>query len=150
MERHKRSIAIFVILRNEEGEYLLQRRKNTGYMDGYYDFAATGHLEADEAIELCAVREAKEEIGVGISPEDLELIHVSQTNVFGGAYIGFYFLCQKWEDEPKICEPHKCDDLSWFAADNFPEKLTTAVKIMQQVGFSEKLAFFYSNSDRPL
>ena len=150
MDRHKRAIAIFLILRNKAGEYLLQRRANTGYMDGHYDFGATGHLEADESIEQCAVREAKEEIGLVINPRDLKLVRVTQTNIFGSAYVGFYFLCETWQGSPSICEPEKCDDLDWFKPDNLPNKLSNGVRIMQLTDFRDEFEFFYSDSNEPL
>ena len=48
MERFKTPSASMLILgRWNHGklEILLQKRQNTGYMDGYYDFAASGHIE---------------------------------------------------------------------------------------------------------
>jgi 8-oxo-dGTP pyrophosphatase MutT (NUDIX family) len=32
--------AVFGIIRNEEGKVLMIKRKNTGYMDGYYGLPA--------------------------------------------------------------------------------------------------------------
>ncbi len=36
--------AVFVVLRNGNGEVLLQQRANTGYLDGYWDLPS-GHVE---------------------------------------------------------------------------------------------------------
>ncbi len=150
MTRHQRNIAIFVLLRNKEGEYLLQRRKNTGYMDGHYDFAASGHVESDESVLETAVREAKEEVGVTVRAEDLKLVRVSQTQTFGNAYISFIFLCESWQGIPTICEPEKCDKLEWFLPKDFPELVTVNVRVMQETNFREDFEFFYSNSEQPL
>lgn len=145
-----RTIAVYLLFRNERGEYLLQRRQNTGYMDEHYDFGATGHLEAGESIEACVVREAKEEVGVNVQPSDLKLIRISQTSAYGDDYMGFYFLCEKWQCEPTICEPEKCDDLGWYAPNDFPEKVTNGVRIIQYTDFREDFEFFYSDSYDPL
>lgn len=70
--------AVFVLLRNDKGEFLLQQRANTGYLDGYYDFACSGHVEPGELIRDTAVRELQEEVGLTAKPEDLKLVHIDQ------------------------------------------------------------------------
>ena len=52
-------------------EVLLQLRRNTGYMDGYWACGAAGHVEASEAVTATAVREAREELGVEVAAHDL-------------------------------------------------------------------------------
>ena len=44
-------------------EVLLQRRQNTGYMDGFWVAGAAGHVEPGETARHAAVREAREELG---------------------------------------------------------------------------------------
>lgn len=61
-----------------DDQVLLQRRANTGYMDGHWVAGAAGHVEAAESAREAAVREAYEELGVRIDAEDLELITVIQ------------------------------------------------------------------------
>ncbi|MHA7158031.1 NUDIX domain-containing protein [Glutamicibacter endophyticus] len=50
---------------------LLQRRHNTGFMDGYFSCAAAGHVEPAESPISAACREATEELGILIVPSDL-------------------------------------------------------------------------------
>ena len=61
------SVAL-ILIRNNNGkeEILLQKRKNTGYMDGYYDLGASGHVENKETMKMALIRETKEEIGINI------------------------------------------------------------------------------------
>lgn len=49
-ERFVTRMAVFVCVRNQKGEILLQQRTNTGYLDGYWDFAASGHVEYGESV----------------------------------------------------------------------------------------------------
>jgi len=59
-DRFMTRMAVFVILRNEAGEILLEQRANTGYLDGYWDLPS-GHVEYAESIHQTAVREVLEE-----------------------------------------------------------------------------------------
>ncbi len=54
--------AVFVVIRNDNNEILLQQRANTGYLDEYWDLPS-GHVEYGESLSESAVREVEEEIG---------------------------------------------------------------------------------------
>lgn len=128
-ERYQSKVAVFLILTREvngKTEILLQERYNTGYMDGKYDAACSGHLEKGESVSMALVREAKEEIGIDIDEKDLkfvELIHSYKED-----YINVFFTTKKYSGTPKIMEPDKCDDLRWFDIENLPENIFTRIK----------------------
>ena len=67
--KHCASVYLLFI---KDGKILLLRRANTGYEDGNYGLVA-GHLDAHESLTNAAIREAKEESGVDIYLEDLEV-----------------------------------------------------------------------------
>lgn len=72
-ERYQSKVVVFLILtRNINGkkEILLQKRCNTGYMDGKYDCACSGHLEKGESLSMAVAREAKEEIGIDVNEKN--------------------------------------------------------------------------------
>ena len=128
-ERQMFRSAVFVAIKNENDEYLLQRRTNTGFMDGYYDLAS-GHLEHGESCEQAAVREAEEELGLKISPNDLELVATFQSYFEPDInYLNLIFRARKFQGVPVIGEPDKIDHIGWFHPDNFPEKLTPGTRI---------------------
>jgi 8-oxo-dGTP diphosphatase len=145
-ERFKTTVAVFVGLRDRKGEILLQQRANTGFMDGFWDFSASGHLEAGESIRECAIRELKEEIGVDADEDDLKLVHINQ-NKFDLPYLNFTFMLDKWQGEPKICEPDKCSGLRYFATDNLPDKCTVNVRVNQHDNFSDDMLYSYVDKD---
>ena len=115
--------AYVLLLRGDE--VLLQLRRNTGFMDGHWACAAAGHVEAGESAFEAAVREAHEELGIGVDAAALSpLATLHRSN--GGdrpvdQRVDFFFTCTRWEGEPAIREPEKCADLRWFALDGLPE-----------------------------
>ena len=123
-ERYQSKVAVFLVITREtdnKTEILLQRRKNTGYMDGMYDMACSGHLEANESLTQALVREAKEEIGIEIDEHDLELVVL--LHPYDEGYINVLFKAKKYSGTPTILEKDKCDDLSWFNINNLPENI---------------------------
>jgi len=74
VNRHPQILSVHLFLL-KEGKILLQLRKNTGYMDGWWSVIA-GHVEARESATNAMIREAMEEAGIKLSREDLVLTHV--------------------------------------------------------------------------
>lgn len=133
--------AVFVAVRDKDGRVLLQRRANTGFMDGRYDMPS-GHVEKDEPVLETAVRELKEETDIDVRTEDLRLWHVNQFAANGQYYYNFFFVTDKWQGEPKITEPHKHDDLRFFALDDLP-KMTAGTHVAIPDIESEQVTFGY-------
>ena len=36
----------------------------------------------------------------------------------------FFFIAKKWQVEPKIMEPEKCDAIGWFSLDKLPDPIS--------------------------
>lgn len=125
-ERFKIIPAVYLVLLADE-KILLSRRYNTGYFDGYYSFPA-GHLDGGETLKQAMVRETKEETGIVLDPAGLELIHIMNRRIPDNERIDFFFTTKKWQGEPKILEPDKCNDLSWFRLGNLPENIIPYIK----------------------
>ncbi len=144
MEDEKRfrpySDAVIVLIK--DNQILLSRRYNTGYQDGNYCLVG-GHLEENETVKGCIIREAKEEIGITLLPEDLKVIHISHRfNMIDRTYFSSYVLAGKWSGEIANMEPNKCDDLKWFKLNELPENISPHIKfalenINKNIFFSE-------------
>lgn len=128
-ERYQSKVAVFLILTREKNgntEILLQQRCNTGYMDGKYDTACSGHLEQGESLSMAVSREAKEEIDLDIDEKNLKLISI--IHPYQEDYINVFFTTDKYEGTPKIMEPNKCNDLKWFNINELPENVISRIR----------------------
>jgi 8-oxo-dGTP diphosphatase len=104
-----------------EGKVLLSQRRNTGYEDGKYG-VPSGHLEGGEQVVAAAIREAEEELGIHIAPEDLTVAGVMHRKS-DDERIDFFLTAHRWSGEINNREPDKCGDLAWFSPEHLPEMI---------------------------
>lgn len=71
-------IAVSYVIFRHADAVLLQQRRGTGFLDGYWGAAAAGHLENGESAVAAAIREAGEELGVLVREEHLHPLTVLQ------------------------------------------------------------------------
>ena len=122
-------VAVYVIF-EKDGKTLLLKRENTGYFDGFYSLPA-GHLDGNETSRDAAVREVKEEVGLDIKAGDLQLVHfIHRKSPIPVIHERFdlYFHLKKWHGEPKNAEPHKHEEIRWFAKGRLPENMVPEVR----------------------
>jgi 8-oxo-dGTP pyrophosphatase MutT (NUDIX family) len=104
-------------------ELLLSRRRSADEFDGRWHLPA-GRLEAGESATAGAVREAREETGVEIDPDDLSFVHVAHVVAAGReARLGVFFETSRWVGEPVNQVPDNCYELRWFPLDELPEDI---------------------------
>lgn len=136
MGKHYKSLsAIFPIILQEKDDtiqILLHRRKNTGYQDGKWDIAASGHVDEGETAKMAVVRECAEELGIDVKIKDLSFVHLSHrvSNNGGRTYYDIYFVVNKYHGIPKVIEPDKCSELRWFNIDDLPNEIIDIRKIV--------------------
>ena len=118
-EHYRSYSAVFPILLREGAngqEVLLHLRQNTGYMDGCWDFAGSGHVDENETARQAVTRECLEELGITVDPAD--------------TYYDLCFVILKYDGTPAVMEPDKNAGLRWFPTEALPENTSTAVEVM--------------------
>jgi 8-oxo-dGTP pyrophosphatase MutT (NUDIX family) len=122
---------VFLLKRNEE-----KRKRNKK------DWGSVGgRVELGEKLISACLREAKEEIGVDLSPEKIKLIEVRETPFLTDIFHAIHFVYATIIDEnQKIIlnfnGHHESDDYKWFKLDNLPEKTLDDKK--EIIEFSKK------------
>jgi ADP-ribose pyrophosphatase YjhB (NUDIX family) len=97
---------------------LLLKRAHTGFQDGKYG-PPGGHLEAHESVVQAAVRECREEIGVEILPQDLQVVGVCHYDTPEGRGVDFFLTTTEWTGGPYARS--ECDSIVWCSPDDLPE-----------------------------
>ncbi|HDR53582.1 MAG TPA: NUDIX domain-containing protein [archaeon] len=127
-------VGVGVILLRE-GRVLLGKRKY-GSGKGQWAFPG-GHLELDESVEACAIRELKEETGLDL----LEPRMGPFTNdIFDpeSHYITLYVIADWTGGEPRNRESNKCGGWEWSDWDNLREPLFLPLQNLLKQGFDPR------------
>ena len=127
-EHYRALSAVFPVILKKDGErvsLLLHRRANTGYMDGLWDIAGSGHVDLGETAVQALARECREELGIDLEPDGLRFAHLSHNVDPDGAetYYNIYFWVDAYRGVPQILEPDKCAALEWFDVRELPQDM---------------------------
>ena len=128
MQEHFKYIGSSYLMLFRDGKILLLRRANTGFEDGKYGLPA-GHLDGGETAREGGAREVREEIGLQIKTEDMQVVHVMHRKAAQDERIDFFMTANAYEGEIRNCEPHKCDDLSWFPLNALPGNIIDYIRV---------------------
>ena len=136
MEKEKFLSAVYMIIKNKEGKVLLQRRQGTKLWPGFLALPA-GHIDEGENAIDAVIREAKEELDITITEDDIiDSFVANRRNKSLKPYFDVYFEISSYEGTIKINEPDKCSELRWCDMNNLPEDMVDfeieAIKNRQQ------------------
>jgi isopentenyl-diphosphate delta-isomerase type 1 len=120
-EVHARGLkhrAVHVLVFNAGGELFLQKRsRRKDRQPGVWDSSASGHVDAGEEYDACAVRELHEELGLVLSQTPERLFKINACAETDQEFVWVY-RCR--HDGPFILHPEEIDAGGWFA----PETVT--------------------------
>lgn len=121
MSREEFLSAIYMIIKNEKGEILFQRRCGSKLWPDFLGLPA-GHVDKGEDVYQALVREAREELNIDINVKDIEdTFVVNRINKNLKPYYDIYFVIKSYKGMIKINEPNKCQELKWFLLGNMPD-----------------------------
>ena len=118
--------AVFVIFRHD-GKIAFVLRKNTDWMNNYYGLPA-GKVEKNETFLEAAVREAKEEVGVDIDPQDLKLVLTFHRVHPDSTWVDIMFEAAQWKGEIYNAEPEVHGEVAWFDPTQLPDNIVPPVR----------------------
>lgn len=109
-----------IILQNQT--VLLLKRQNTGVFDGLHALPG-GKCEAHESLEVAAAREAKEELGIIVAPDQIQLLHQSITlspTESDITYLNSFLEIVAYGGRIRNAEPEKCAELKFYDLSKLP------------------------------
>lgn len=115
-----------VLLVDAFGRVLLTLRKLPPESDCWS--IVGGKLDFLEALEDCAIREAREEVGLEIALERLLCVTDHRLPNEGQHWVAPAFLGRVLSGETRNCEPHKTGDVRWFSLADLPANLTMTAR----------------------
>ena len=121
MENEKFLSAIYLIIKNEDGNILFQRRQGTNMWPNCLGLPA-GHVDVGENAYEAAIREANEELCIIITKDDiLDTFIVNRINKSLPPYYDVYFCLSSYEGIIENKEPFRCSELVWEDINNLSE-----------------------------
>jgi 8-oxo-dGTP diphosphatase len=113
-----------VILDRDGKVFLAKRGREARNERQKWEFPG-GSVEFGERLEDALVREVREEYGFEIDVEKLLDVvnHIIPDEK--QHWVSPTFLCRFKSGTPQIREPHKCEEIGWFAVDQIPVDLLT-------------------------
>jgi 8-oxo-dGTP diphosphatase len=115
-------VGVGVLLTDNHGRVLLTLRKRPPEA-GCWSIVG-GKVDFLETLEQCAIREAREEVGVEISLRSLLCVTDHCLPGENQHWVSPAYLGQILSGEATNCEPAKTREVRWFNLDQLPSNLT--------------------------
>jgi 8-oxo-dGTP diphosphatase len=128
--------SVHVLFYRNDGEVLLLQRQNTGFEDGKWSVVA-GRMDGGEEVISAAIREAWEESGVEISPNEIKIVGVMHRKNRDSEWIDFFLIVNSWTGQITNAEPHKCAQLKWFHLNDLPDNMISYIKLAVEKNHNE-------------
>lgn len=122
-----------LLLLVQDDQLLLSRRYQTGIDDGLY-VVPMGCHDGRETLTDALIREAKEEIGIMLAPQDIQVCHVMHrlhhmpVKELSFEQMDVFFKVQSFSGTIRNMEPEKCDELAFYPLNNLPDKVVPFIR----------------------
>lgn len=124
-----------LILYNQGRILLLKQTNRHG---GNYTLVG-GTIETNESATESIIRESKEEAGIILRKEDLELAHVLHKHRSTENRITLYFRATQYQGQLWSREPKKFKSVAWFDLEDLPENLSNTTRHVLSAYKEDKL-----------
>jgi isopentenyl-diphosphate delta-isomerase type 1 len=130
--RHR---AVHILVFNRCGELFLQKRsQGKDTWPGAWDSSASGHLEAGEEYDACAVRELREELGCELGHQLVRLFKIEACAETGQEFVWVYRL---EAEGPFQWDAEEIEEGRWFRSEQVdrwvkerPDELASAFRLI--------------------
>ncbi len=142
-------VGVGAVIFNTDGTiFLAKRGKEARNESGKWEFPG-GAVEFGEELEQALCREVREEYGFEIEVCGLldvvnHLIPREKQH-----WVSPSFICKVKNGMPSIREPHKCDEIGWFALDRLPENELTIASKKSLESLKNKIRRDQARTERP-
>lgn len=133
-----------ILLRDSDGNVLLQRRAGGVLSPGCWDFSTSGHVDIGEDYNVAALRELQEEIGVqGVSLREIDRTKYEKTDEAGRIFRRFAVTFTGVVDHnyPFKLDPNEVAAVKWLTvkqteefAKASPEEVTSGLRQLLESG----------------
>jgi len=131
-------VGVGAVISNSAGRLFLAKRGAGARNERHKWEFPGGSVEFGEGLEEALVREIEEEYGFAVAVEQLldvvnHIIPEEQQH-----WVSPTFLCRYLGGTPWIREPHKCEEIGWFALQDIPEQELTIASKKSLASFLKK------------
>jgi ADP-ribose pyrophosphatase YjhB (NUDIX family) len=137
--------AVRLILEDQGHLLFLRQTKKNG---GKYSLIG-GTVEENEFAREALSREAKEEAGIQVNPEDMQLAHVLHRHKLkkDETQLMLYFRATRFRGEPASLERKKFEEVRWLPANELPEEVSKHTRhVLQRLQRGDIYSEFPSRS----
>lgn len=151
MAREEFLSAVYLIIKDDNGNILLQRRQGSKLWPNFLALPA-GHIDKGELSKQAAIREAYEELGIKIEEKDLIFKYaLCRKNKSIKPYFDIFFEVKKYKNEIRIAEPEKCTELKWVNPSNLPDDMIPyEIEVLNEIDNGNTYGETYADNEEKL
>ncbi len=141
MSRSLIPAAANLIVQHGSHVLLMKRSHKTKVWPNFWAFP-WGKVDENELWREAALREAREEIGIHVSPSAITAEAIVMFRTIQWTKVGYFARVEQYENSPEILETHLATDLAWFPITELPEPMVPQHKvglkaILDHIGYVE-------------
>lgn len=146
-EAHREGLfhpTIHLWIYNSQKQVLLQQRSDEKKtFPGKWDVSVAGHISAGDSPEASAIRESREELGLKVSPEELEFVDVMLSEVthskdlIDREFHHIYCIKRDLKKEDFVLQEEEVQDINWFDVNQLSLSVTDPGSIPELVPFDK-------------